>query len=356
MGKKKIDAKTALVDIRSGMPDDELMSKYGISSSGLQSLFHKLMRAGLITQRELDDRFPLSDRTVTVSLYKCPGCGLPQFEAFDECPQCGIIVAKVRPDGWDSIVEEIPAPNEQDRTEELTPEPPAPTEPEQEEPHIPSLELEKAVESLSKAVLAAAKGETDREENGPKVPIGFVDSGPTVTPVTRRRTGAEVTAPLTSLKGVKWKFETAGQVFSSPAICEGVVCFGSWDGNLYAVELETGEEKWRFKTQGSIYATPAIAYGSVYVGSLDGNFYVVDLASGREERRFEVGAPIYSSARVAGGLVYFGTYDGVFYALDTSTGEPTWTFETHKAIRSSACISDNVILFGCNDGFLYALE
>ncbi len=28
--------------------------------------------------------------------WKCPACGLPQFKPFDECPQCGVIVAKFR--------------------------------------------------------------------------------------------------------------------------------------------------------------------------------------------------------------------------------------------------------------------
>ena len=29
--------------------------------------------------------------------WKCPACGLPQFKPFDECPQCGVILAKFRP-------------------------------------------------------------------------------------------------------------------------------------------------------------------------------------------------------------------------------------------------------------------
>ena len=46
--KKKISAKDALADIRSGMSDANLMSKYLLSNAGLQSLFDKLVTAGYI--------------------------------------------------------------------------------------------------------------------------------------------------------------------------------------------------------------------------------------------------------------------------------------------------------------------
>lgn len=94
MPKRKIDAREALRDIRKGMSDEDLMEKYSLSAQGLQSLFHKLVEAGLITQYELDDRSPLVTRTVALDIFRCPSCGMPQFEKFDICPQCGVIVSK----------------------------------------------------------------------------------------------------------------------------------------------------------------------------------------------------------------------------------------------------------------------
>jgi len=35
---------------------------------------------------------------------------------------------------------------------------------------------------------------------------------------------------------LKWKFETKGKILSSPAVLDGVVCFTSTDGCLYALE------------------------------------------------------------------------------------------------------------------------
>lgn len=67
MGKRRIDADVALKDIRAGMIDADLMAKYRLSASGLQSLFNKLLLAGLIELKELDLRMPTFMGTMFVS-------------------------------------------------------------------------------------------------------------------------------------------------------------------------------------------------------------------------------------------------------------------------------------------------
>lgn len=95
MEKRKIDGREVLNDIRSGMEDAFLMRKYRLSSKGLVALFGKLVQSGLITQGELDLRSePLSQRTVSLVLWKCPACGAPDLKEHEVCPHCGIIVSK----------------------------------------------------------------------------------------------------------------------------------------------------------------------------------------------------------------------------------------------------------------------
>jgi hypothetical protein len=65
--KKKISAKDALADIRSGMSDADLMSKYLLSNAGLQSLFDKLFTAGYIDLGEILARTPTFLGTVDIS-------------------------------------------------------------------------------------------------------------------------------------------------------------------------------------------------------------------------------------------------------------------------------------------------
>jgi eukaryotic-like serine/threonine-protein kinase len=50
--------------------------------------------------------------------------------------------------------------------------------------------------------------------------------------------------------------------------------FGSADGYLYAVDVKTGNKKWRFKAPfGWMRSSPAVANGLIYFGSDDGNPY-----------------------------------------------------------------------------------
>lgn len=66
--KRRIDARQALADIRSGMSDHDLMRKHSISAAGLQSLLNKLMQADLIDHMELDERVSLGEKTVEISI------------------------------------------------------------------------------------------------------------------------------------------------------------------------------------------------------------------------------------------------------------------------------------------------
>ena len=56
MAKQEIYAKEILNDIRSGMDDVNLMHKYKVTAKGLDSVFRKLLAAGLISQQELNAR------------------------------------------------------------------------------------------------------------------------------------------------------------------------------------------------------------------------------------------------------------------------------------------------------------
>jgi hypothetical protein len=92
MEKRKLKPKDLVRDIRAGTDDATLMNRYALSAQGLQSVFNKLVQAGMVTQAELDDRVPMAERTVDIGLYICPACGNIQAKEFSECPRCGFSV------------------------------------------------------------------------------------------------------------------------------------------------------------------------------------------------------------------------------------------------------------------------
>lgn len=93
MPKEKISARELLADIRAGIDDPALMKKYELSAQGLQSACKKLVEAKALKQSEVDNRVPLTERTVDI-VWKCPACGKPQTTEFDECPECGLVISK----------------------------------------------------------------------------------------------------------------------------------------------------------------------------------------------------------------------------------------------------------------------
>ena len=72
-----------------------------------------------------------------------------------------------------------------------------------------------------------------------------------------------------------WKHPTAGVVSSSPVIAEGVLYVGSEDGNLFALDAETGEPRWMHPTGDKVYSSPSVTDGILYVGSSDGRLYAL---------------------------------------------------------------------------------
>lgn len=186
-------------------------------------------------------------------------------------------------------------------------------------------------------------------------------------------------APALDAK-VKWRFQTDGRIISSPAVVNETVYFGSFDGNLYAVDENTGTLKWKFETQGPVTSSPAVAGGAVFFGSYDGNFYAVDATSGHEKWHFTTGGErrfaakhihgidppaetmpdfwdfYLSSPVVDSGFVYFGSGDGNVYKLNTASGAKVWSFSTGDVVHSSPALFNKTVFVGSFDKYFYAID
>ncbi len=148
-------------------------------------------------------------------------------------------------------------------------------------------------------------------------------------------------------------------VRSSPAAIQQdgrtVVCYGSEDRRVYCVEFwSTGgvrqrERRWRYRTDGNVRSSPAITEDRVYVGSDDGNLYSIDLETGDEEWRLETDGQIRSSPVATDDAVYFGNDDQYVYAVDRETGEELWSHRTGDIVRSSPAVTDEVYIGSTDD-------
>lgn len=167
---------------------------------------------------------------------------------------------------------------------------------------------------------------------------------------------------------VLWKFAgnlgvDRNRIISSPAIDSGrgrlyVGASRSGDGCLYAINLSNGKQAFRTDFAKGIVSSPAVgADGTVYVGCMDGNLYALDPQSGSERWSFTSGAYfVIGSPSVDGaGRIYVGDSDGVIHGL-FPTGRELWSFATQSNIASAPVIGpDGTLYVTSYDSTLYAI-
>lgn len=135
------------------------------------------------------------------------------------------------------------------------------------------------------------------------------------------RTGEPLGEPL---------FTADDKIWSTPVIRNGIVYFGSHDGNVYAVNLETGELKWRFATGGAVVASPLLFKDLVVVGSFDKNLHAIDAKNGIERWRFEGSHWFWAGAVANDSAIFAPSMDGYVYSLDKN-GNLLWKWQREKA-------------------------
>ena len=84
---------------------------------------------------------------------------------------------------------------------------------------------------------------------------------------------------------------------------------------MYALDAESGKLRWRFQTDGEVRSSPAIAGGLVYIGSNDDHLYALDAEVGDLVWKYETDDDIRVPVLSIGETVYFGSYDYNFYAV-----------------------------------------
>jgi hypothetical protein len=150
----------------------------------------------------------------------------------------------------------------------------------------------------------------------------------------------------------KWTFRAAANITTCPAVLDGMVYFGSDDFNMYAVDVQMGQEIWKFGT-GLIHHPPAVHEGVVYVVSSD-NLHALDAATGAVKWTVNTQHSSLKAPVVQGDTLFLAA--GKFLmALDRTTGRERWRYETGGDITSPA-LADGVAYFWSEDGHLYAVR
>jgi outer membrane protein assembly factor BamB len=147
---------------------------------------------------------------------------------------------------------------------------------------------------------------------------------------------------------IAWTFEqSTDNIIGGPIVVGDIVLIPSSDGNLYALDIDSGELAWDepFSARAALWSSPIIDEDRIYLGSLDHYLYALDLS-----------AAIADSPTLTNGYLLVGTFGQVVDAVDVETGEIVWTFEAEGSVWGNPSVSGDVAYVGDVSGLVYALN
>jgi outer membrane protein assembly factor BamB len=162
-------------------------------------------------------------------------------------------------------------------------------------------------------------------------------------------TGGKSLLAVDSTNGKElWRTEPR-DMFTAPAVANGLIYVGNFDGYFYAFDQKTGGEKWKFHSGGLFWAGPAADGNTVYAGN-DDLVYALEAQTGEQLWMFQMAGKSVSEPMVSDGVVYVSDSAHEFprgprhlYALDAASGEELWTFETVATFLPAPAVDENTI-------------
>ncbi len=138
-----------------------------------------------------------------------------------------------------------------------------------------------------------------------------------------------------------WTFAYDSTWAMSTAVHDGTVFVGwSTNNKVSALDLKTGQLRWDHTLGSHTYTTAAVVDDLVIWGSADGHLRAFDRLSGEPRWDYAVGSEIYGSPVAAAGRIYCGTDDGRLLALIDDDAPPA-----ERAVFLPATIPDNLRAF-----------
>lgn len=151
---------------------------------------------------------------------------------------------------------------------------------------------------------------------------------------------------------------------SSPAVWKNSVFTGDASGVLHKLSLKDGTVLGSFheginsdKTKGPIYSSPAVKNNLVVFGSADSSIYCINAKTMALVWKVKTGAEVLGSPSIDSGIVYIGGSDRRFRAIDLNAGKVLWEFNgLNGFVETKPLVYKDKIIFGAWDTYLYCLN
>jgi len=157
----------------------------------------------------------------------------------------------------------------------------------------------------------------------------------------------------------RWKLATGGEIYSSAAVFEGRVIFGSYDNRLYCLNEKDGSLAWKYETQGYVHCAPAVVDGVTFIAGCDEHLRVIDVKTGEQKLEIPLETYLIASPAIMGDHLYVGTYASEVVAVDWKKKNVTWRYsadESEHPFHSSAAVTDRLVVVGGRDKLVHAID
>jgi outer membrane protein assembly factor BamB len=99
------------------------------------------------------------------------------------------------------------------------------------------------------------------------------------------------------------------------------------NGEVVALELDTGKVRWRRAVPGGVPSTEAVRAGLAIFSATDGRVRAWDAFTGEERWAYDAGAPVLGGVAVTDKAVYAADLKGVMHALALADGKKEWSLD-----------------------------
>ncbi len=135
----------------------------------------------------------------------------------------------------------------------------------------------------------------------------------------------------------------------------------SFDGNVVAIQPDSGREIWETRLDEEISAGPGVGEDRLAVVTKDGELVVLDANSGQENWRKFIGGESLATPLIRGGTVVVQTVDNRLRAYGLLDGNERWTLEESTpalTVRGNASpmAVGNIIVAGFDNGRVMAVD
>ncbi len=157
-------------------------------------------------------------------------------------------------------------------------------------------------------------------------------------------------------KGENSEIEIGAYVANTSPVSDGIAYIANNAGNIFAIDMASGEKAWEIATQNEFLSSPALNKEHLIIGGPDKRLVAYNRITGEEAWAFQARRSIDSSPVICESAVWIGGMDGRLYAVDPTTGAELWQYELGAQMKSSPAISAQTLVICGDDGVVYGFR